>query len=79
MIQRASERALEHGTNLSGVLDVAKQIREQSKAGLIIFSYLNPILQFGLEAFCAAAAVPASTVRWSPIFPSRKRATISRR
>ncbi|MGA9566956.1 MAG: tryptophan synthase subunit alpha, partial [Candidatus Korobacteraceae bacterium] len=26
-----------------------------SKAGLIIFSYLNPILQFGLEKFCAAA------------------------
>ena len=48
VIQRASERALKHGTNLSGVLDMAKQIREQSRAGLIIFSYLNPILQFGL-------------------------------
>ena len=35
---------------------MAKQIREQSNAGLIIFSYLNPILQFGLEKFCAAAA-----------------------
>jgi tryptophan synthase alpha chain len=56
VIQRASERALKHGTSLSGVLDVAKQIREQSSAGLIIFSYLNPVLQFGLEKFCAAAA-----------------------
>lgn len=56
VIQRASERALKHGTNLSGVLGIAKQIREQSKARLIIFSYLNPILQFGLEEFCAAAA-----------------------
>ena len=56
VIQRASERALKHGTNLSGVLAMAKQIREQSNAGLIIFSYLNPILQFGLEKFCAAAA-----------------------
>ncbi len=56
VIQRASERALHHGTNLSGVLDVARQLRQQSKAGLIIFSYLNPILQFGLEKFCAAAA-----------------------
>jgi len=55
VIQRASERALKHGTNLSGVLAVAKQIREQSPAGLIIFSYLNPILQFGLDKFCAAA------------------------
>jgi len=55
VIQRASERALKHGTTLAGVLNVARQIREQSKAGLIVFSYLNPILQFGLEKFCAAA------------------------
>ncbi|HME32729.1 MAG TPA: tryptophan synthase subunit alpha [Terriglobales bacterium] len=56
VIQRASERALKHGTNLNGVLGTAKQIRAQSSAGLIIFSYLNPVLQFGLEKFCAAAA-----------------------
>jgi tryptophan synthase alpha chain len=56
VIQRASERALKQGTNLSGVLSIAKQIRAHSKAGLIIFSYLNPILQFGLEKFSAAAA-----------------------
>src|SRR5271157_52924 len=56
VIQRASERALKHLTNLSGVLAIAKQLREQSNAGLIIFSYLNPVLQFGLEKFCAAAA-----------------------
>jgi tryptophan synthase alpha chain len=56
VIQRASERALKHRTNLSGVLAVAKQLREQSNAWLIIFSYLNPILQFGLKKFCAAAA-----------------------
>ena len=56
VIQRASERALAHGTDLAGVIDVARQIRQQSKAGLIIFSYLNPILQFGLDKFCQAAA-----------------------
>ena len=56
VIQRASERALKHGTSLSGVLALAKQLREQSNAGLIIFSYLNPILQFGMEKFCDAAA-----------------------
>ena len=56
VIQRASERALQHGTNLAGVLEVAKQVRAKSEAGLIVFSYLNPILQFGLDRFCAAAA-----------------------
>jgi tryptophan synthase alpha chain len=56
IIQRASERALAQGTDLAGVIDIARQIRQRSKAGLIIFSYLNPILQFGLEKFCQAAA-----------------------
>lgn len=56
IIQRASERALRQGTNLDSVLQVAKEIREQSKAGLIIFSYMNPILQFGLDRFCASVA-----------------------
>jgi len=55
VIQRASERALAHHTDLAGVLDVARQIRRQSPAGIIIFSYLNPILQFALDKFCAAA------------------------
>ena len=55
VIQRASERALQHGTDLAGVLGVARQVRQQSKAGIIVFSYLNPILQFGLEKFCADA------------------------
>ena len=56
VIQRASERALKQGTDLSGVLEIAKQLRRESDAGLIIFSYLNPILQFGLDKFSAAAA-----------------------
>ncbi len=57
VIQRASERALAQGTDLAGVIDVARQVRElaKSRAGLIIFSYLNPILQFGLDKFCQTA------------------------
>lgn len=56
VIQRASERALHQGTNLDSVLQVAREIREQSNAGLIIFSYMNPILQFGIDRFCASVA-----------------------
>lgn len=56
VIQRASERALQNGMNLNGVLQVAREIRSQSDAGLVIFSYLNPLLQFGWEGFCEAAA-----------------------
>src|SRR5579864_4071176 len=52
VIQRASERALRHGTSLADVLNLAGDLRRQTSAGMIIFSYLNPILQFGLERFC---------------------------
>jgi tryptophan synthase alpha chain len=56
VIQRASERALKHGTTLKQVLTLAAEIREQSQsAGLIVFSYLNPILRVGLEKFCRVA------------------------
>jgi len=56
VIQRASERALAHGTKLADVLKLAKELREaRSDAGLVIFSYYNPILRFGLEKFCAVA------------------------
>lgn len=56
VIQRASERALKHGTSLEQVLKLAAEIRQQSQSvGLIIFSYLNPILQMGLEKFCKVA------------------------
>src|SRR5689334_16576187 len=56
VIQRASERALKHGTSLDQVLKLAAEIREQSQSvGLIIFTYLNPILQMGLARFCKIA------------------------
>jgi tryptophan synthase alpha chain len=55
VIQRASQRALRNGTTLTQVINLAKRIRQRSQAGLIIFSYLNPILRMGLANFSAAA------------------------
>jgi tryptophan synthase alpha chain len=56
VIQRASERALKHGTSLDQVLKLAAEIREQSQSvGLIIFTYLNPILRMGVDRFCRIA------------------------
>jgi len=56
VIQRASERALKHGTSLQHVLTLAAEIREHSQSvGLVIFSYLNPILRMGLPKFCQVA------------------------
>ena len=56
VIQRASERALAKGTTLPQVLTLAAEIRQQSQSvGLIVFSYLNPVLRMGLEKFCKVA------------------------
>jgi tryptophan synthase alpha chain len=56
VIQRASERALKHGTSLQQVLTLAAEIREHSQSvGLVVFSYLNPILRMGLAKFCQVA------------------------
>jgi tryptophan synthase alpha chain len=56
VIQRASERALHRGVSLKDVLKLAKEIRRESDAGLIVFSYLNPIMRMGLDKFAGAAA-----------------------
>jgi tryptophan synthase alpha chain len=56
VIQRASERALRHGTTLQQVLSLAKDIRRRSEAGVIIFTYLNPIMRIGFAQFSAAVA-----------------------
>jgi tryptophan synthase alpha chain len=56
VIQRASERALKHGTSLEDVLQLASDIRKRSDdVGLIIFTYLNPVVRMGLEKFADAA------------------------
>src|SRR5438128_2548792 len=55
VIQRASERALRKGVSLEQVLKLAAEIRRESDAGLIIFSYLNPVFRMGLETFAAKA------------------------
>jgi tryptophan synthase alpha chain len=57
VIQRASERAVARGTRLKDVLRVAAEIRAaRAKAGLILFTYLNPVLRYGLSRFAEDAA-----------------------
>lgn len=56
VIQRASERALKNSVSLQDVLGLAARIRQQRPhAGLIIFSYLNPLMRFGLHRFADEA------------------------
>ncbi len=56
VIQRATERALAAGTNLRGVLAMIERIRSTVSAPIVVFSYANPLLRMGLEAFTRRAA-----------------------
>jgi tryptophan synthase alpha chain len=56
VIQRAGERALKAGTSLARVLDIAREIRQRSGAPLLLFTYLNPVLHYGLERLASDAA-----------------------
>jgi tryptophan synthase alpha chain len=49
VIQRASERALRHSFGLPEILDLVRDVRKQTNVPIILFSYFNPLLQFGLE------------------------------
>jgi tryptophan synthase alpha chain len=51
VIQRASERALKSGATLRRILEWLPRWREAMRAPAILFSYYNPVLQYGLESF----------------------------
>jgi tryptophan synthase alpha chain len=57
VIQRASERAVARGTRMTDVLRIAGEIRAaRPGGGLVIFTYLNPILRYGFSRFVDDAA-----------------------
>ena len=49
--QLAAQRALERGTTIRGVFDCVREIRKKSQIPILLYSYLNPIFQFGAEKF----------------------------
>ena len=55
VIQRASERALKNNFGLQDILDTAAQARKKIETPIILFSYYNPLLQFGLNRVAQAA------------------------
>src|SRR5215813_5305428 len=49
VIQRGADRALKAGTTVARVLDIARHIRATSEIPLLLFTYLNPVLRYGLD------------------------------
>jgi tryptophan synthase alpha chain len=56
VIQRAGERALRASTTMRKVLQIAADIRRHSEIPLLLFTYLNPVLRYGVEKLAADAA-----------------------
>jgi tryptophan synthase alpha chain len=56
VIQRAGERALKAGTTLHKVLEIASEIRKRSEVPLLLFTYLNPVVRYGLDRLAKDAA-----------------------
>lgn len=56
VIQRASDRALRAGANLTGLLASVREIRRHSQIPILLFSYLNPLLKFGFERLSKEAS-----------------------
>jgi tryptophan synthase alpha chain len=56
VIQKSSARALQNGMNLNVLFSQLKQLRPQVTVPVILMGYMNPVLQYGFERFCADAA-----------------------
>lgn len=56
VIQRASERALSQGVGLADVLSTLADARRDTDVPVILFSYFNPLLQFGVERMAQESA-----------------------
>jgi tryptophan synthase alpha chain len=55
VIQRASDRALKHGTSLARVLEIAAEIRQTSEIPILLFTYMNPVMRYGIERLAGDA------------------------
>ena len=56
VIQRATERALAAGGNLGVTLDIIAKVRSAIEQPIVLFSYVNPVMRMGIDAFVAKAA-----------------------
>ncbi|MEX1182248.1 MAG: tryptophan synthase subunit alpha [Gemmatimonadota bacterium] len=55
-IQRSSQHALEQGVNLAWTLETLRAFRSRHDVPVVLFSYLNPVVAYGIEQFVGDAA-----------------------
>tara|TARA_Y100001968_G_scaffold325858_1_gene367853 strand:+ start:744 stop:1544 length:801 start_codon:yes stop_codon:yes gene_type:complete len=55
IIQLSASRALKSGTTISSVIKLLGTLKDKLKIPIVLFTYFNPILNFGFESFCEIA------------------------
>ncbi|WP_346238193.1 tryptophan synthase subunit alpha [Niabella insulamsoli] len=55
-IQKSSAIALGNGMNMAVLFDQLKEMRKEVQIPVVLMGYMNPVLQYGFEKFCADAA-----------------------
>lgn len=76
-IQRASARALSHGVKMRDTFERAKTFRSQSETPLLLMGYVNPVLKYGVEAFCRDAAAAGVDGLILPDLPPEESASLT--
>ena len=56
IIQQAHELALKNGMTISKLLEQLKSIKNEIKIPIVLMGYINPVLSFGFERFCASCS-----------------------
>lgn len=56
VIQASNKKALDNGMNVRLLLKQVKELRSSVTIPIILMGYLNPVFQFGIDAFCEASA-----------------------
>ena len=78
VIQAAAQRALRRGTNIHDVFTIARGVRETSEIPLIAFSYVNPIMRYGLDRFAADAKAAGFDAMLLTDVPAERAAEVKR-
>jgi len=77
IIQAASEKALEKGTNIDMIFEMARRLREKTQLPLVIMTYYNAVFRYGSERFlegCKSSGIDGLIV---PDLPYEEKGAIS--
>ncbi len=76
VIQSASARSLSNGFSLDNVFALTKELRKKTDKAFVLFTYVNPVLQYGIREFCEEAALSGADGLIIPDLPLEESSTV---